>query len=308
MKVKFCLFTDIHKDTAFNVGAEGRLAAILSRARAEKVDFVVQLGDFCRPSPENDAFRDTYNSFEIRHFHTLGNHDTDFHTVGEVVKYWGMPAEYYFFDINGYRFIVLNTNYFREVDEYIVHQRGERKPASRVPWLSAAELEWLRETVMSSPYPCVLFSHHSLELCTDNNVDEGLGNRREVAALFREAGRAGRRVLLCVNGHYHCEFLRVSEGVIYLDHNSASYDWIPYTHDRYPAALTDGYPLMNHVLVYRDPLSSVITIDDDLTVTVEGTESDYLYGVSLDSLGKPAFKHGRPCTASALSAKLRVYS
>lgn len=33
----------------------------------------------------------------------------------------GMPAEYYYFDRNGFRFIVLNENYFRYEDEDVAY-------------------------------------------------------------------------------------------------------------------------------------------------------------------------------------------
>lgn len=74
--------------------------AVFTRAMNErKATFIAQLGDFCIPKDGNRRFLDTFHSFEGRHYHVLGNHDTDSDnltkngsTQEETKAFWGMPG------------------------------------------------------------------------------------------------------------------------------------------------------------------------------------------------------------------------
>ena len=86
-------------------GGDERLDAILARAKRENVDFIIHCGDFCHNPHAETVALEKYNNFEIPTYHVLGNHDMDKLSLEETVAAYGMPAEYYYFDKNGFRFI-----------------------------------------------------------------------------------------------------------------------------------------------------------------------------------------------------------
>ena len=162
--VKFLAFADLHHyPQAFYTYAPERLAAIRGRAIAEKVDFVISLGDFSCGKSQDLLIE--YAAFPMKTYHVFGNHDTDDIPLSEALKNFNMPGKgYYFFDCNDFRFIVLDNNYV-EIDGRIVHfELGNYYPHPNTrEILPAEQVVFLRETIASSPYPCVLFSHSSIE-------------------------------------------------------------------------------------------------------------------------------------------------
>ena len=123
-KVKFSAFADLHHTREFKVDAPQRLAQIQARAVKENVDFIIHLGDLCHRPEKSKDFLDQYNDFSIPSYHVLGNHDSDHTPLAEVVKLFKMPAEYYYFDKKGFRFIVLNSNYYRYEGRDIAYSMG----------------------------------------------------------------------------------------------------------------------------------------------------------------------------------------
>ena len=58
---------------------------------------------------------------------------------------------------------------------------------------------------MDSPFPCVVFSHESIE-----RGRSGIDNRAEIRALFAEANaRRPGTVRLAINGHEHKDYFRM---------------------------------------------------------------------------------------------------
>ena len=74
-RLRFGLCADVHKDIMHD--ADERLRVFIERMRREKVDFVLQLGDFCRPYDYNRSFMEVWESFPGHRFHVHGNHDID---------------------------------------------------------------------------------------------------------------------------------------------------------------------------------------------------------------------------------------
>ncbi|HAA77829.1 TPA: hypothetical protein DCE37_22205, partial [Candidatus Latescibacteria bacterium] len=60
-KVRFGIVSDVHKD-------------VMQEA---KPDFILQLGDFCTPIPQNLEFLTIWNRFSGPRYHVIGNHDMD---------------------------------------------------------------------------------------------------------------------------------------------------------------------------------------------------------------------------------------
>lgn len=112
--VRFGVIADIHQGYLKDV--EARLEVFLDDVkREEQVDFIIQLGDFTlRPTQAKSGnFMTRWNSFKGPKYHVLGNHDMDCAGKAQVRAFWGMPANYYAFDLKGFRFIVLDGNHIK---------------------------------------------------------------------------------------------------------------------------------------------------------------------------------------------------
>lgn len=310
-EVKFSVFADLHLchgmdpgyDEFWYPGGDERLDAILARAKRENVDFIIHCGDFCHNPHAETVALEKYNNFEIPTYHVLGNHDMDKLSLEETVAAYGMPAEYYYFDKNGFRFIVLNENYFRYEDEDIPYSKGNYyKFGPYRDVISRPQVAWLEETVMSSPYPMVIFSHGSLML--EDEKHAAVKNREEVQDIFRRAHAAGKRVLMCLNGHLHIDYLRIYEHVCYLDVNSASMYWLTPPHHLFPEEFHAKHYGAQSLLIYNDPVHAVITLSEDGRISIDGMKSSFFHGVD----GKAAI--GTDCwdtrriTPNVLSEKL----
>ena len=60
--VRFGVMTDVHKDVIHD--ADQRLEVFINRMTQLRPDFVIQLGDFCIPIPENQAFLEIWKRFD----------------------------------------------------------------------------------------------------------------------------------------------------------------------------------------------------------------------------------------------------
>lgn len=301
--VKFSVFSDLHASETFVPDGEQRLDAILERAKQEQVDFVIHCGDFCMDP--HSALVNKYNSFSIPTYHVLGNHDSDQYPLEEVVAGWGMPGEYYYFDKNGFRFIVLNSNYYRYEDRDVAYSLGNYyKFGPYRDYVSREQVAWLEETVMASPYPMVLLSHNNLAL--DDKQGDALKNREEVQAVIRKAHENGKRILLCINGHFHVDYMRIYEHVCYLDMNSATMYWMPTQHHLFPEEYHEAHPGARNIAIYNDPVHAVITLSDDGTIDIAGMKSSYFCGVGpLEVQGKDCCKAVK-ITPHVMSEKLQL--
>lgn len=301
--MKFLLFSDLHHyPGVFMGGTWDHLREIQRRAEEENCEFLIHAGDFCHGPTLVPDYVKAYNDFHIPSYHCLGNHDSDKTSYEETLKYYNMPNGYYFFDQSGYRMIVLNPNYYYVDGEYHVYSLGNYyKHGAYRDFMPPEELAWLEETIASSPYPCVLISHESFERAN------GVQNREEVLKIIREANeRRPHSVLMCVNGHYHRDFLRILEGVLYFDVNSVVYDWVENEHTCYPEELCRDISLLNHTVVYDDPLYAVVTIEGT-NIRIEGRSSTMFMGVTREMTGNVPFdKAGRPVTPTIQSANITL--
>jgi len=304
-RVKFSVFADIHHyPGVFMSQTPEHLTQIQDRAVREQCDFIIHVGDFTHNPTAEPEFIRQYNEFSIPGYHTLGNHDQDGCAWEESVKAYGMPGGYYSFDKNGFRFIILDPNYIFYDNVYTHYTKSNYyKAPGQQPIIPPDQLEWLKEQLETAPGPCVLFSHQSCE-----REVGGVVNWREVREIINAANRKHPgRVWMYINGHYHRDFIRILDNVVYFDLNSASYDWVEKTHDCYPKELCDQYKLVNHTVVYNDPVHAVITMDSDGLIKIDGMESSMLYDVTREKAGQPfADSSGRPVYPRVQSANLRV--
>ncbi len=299
--VKFCVFADIHYrpgPTGFPHSTKEWLGRVLARAERENCDFVIHCGDFCHNPPADKDYVDYYNDFRLPTYHTIGNHDDDGCAHEETLKAYRMEKGYYYFDRNGFRFVVIDANHVRWADGRVEHySNGSYFRKGNVPELKPyyekgledvigvvppEELAWLRDAIESSPYPCVCFSHQSFERPTGNPCHNGA----EVRAIFDAANaKTPGKVRLVINGHHHCDYLRILEDVVYFDLNSASFQWIgtKYAHENYPAsffAANNQTPRAVPWISWDDPLNAIVTLTADGGIRIDGMKSKFSCGVT----------------------------
>ena len=297
----FSVFADLHHyPGVFMGGTDEDLAFIQEMAERAGSEFIIHAGDFCHGPSLVPDYVEKYNRFHIPSYHCLGNHDSDSTSFAETLRMYGMPDGHYFFDRGGYRFIVCDPNYYLLDGEYIHYDLGNYyKYGSLRDYMPPDQLDWLRETIGSAPGPCILISHESFER------PDGVKNREEVLRIIREANvRRPHSVLMCINGHYHRDFIRILDNVCFWDLNSASYDWVAIRHDCYPEELCREYRLLANTVVYNDPIHAVVTLEGT-TITIEGMESSMFMGITREHTDNPLYDEaGRPVTPTVQSARI----
>ncbi len=302
--MKFLLFADLHyAPKQFLSGSFEILHEMQEIAERENCDFIIHAGDFCHGPSKVMDFVGEYNNFHIPSYHCLGNHDSDNTPFEETVKLYNMPNEYYYFDCKGYRMIVLNPNYYFVDGEYInFSMRNYFANGPARDWVPPEQLAWLKKTIDSSPYPCLLISHESFERAN------GVQNRADVLKIINDANaKKPHSVLMCMNGHYHRDYIRILDGVCYFDVNSVLMEWVSgVTHDLYPAELCEEYKSLNHTVIYNDPLYCIVELDGT-TIDIKGKESSMYLGITREDVGGTPFdKVGRPVVPKIQTAKITL--
>ena len=208
--LRFGVVTDVHyadrppAGTRYYQLALGKLGACVDLMNAEKVDFLIELGDFKdqdeKPSEASTltylrAIEQVFAGFRGPRYHVLGNHDTDSITKEQfqsVVENAGIDRSrtWYSFDRAGFHSVVLDANF-----------RGDMVPYSRgdFDWRDAnippAEVEWLERDLKAAPRPVVVFVHQRL----DEGAEGNIGNRAAVRRVLQDSGK----VILVMQGHIH---------------------------------------------------------------------------------------------------------
>ena len=305
-KVSFCAFADIHHFPGYwpHSGREW-LDRILDRAKTEKTDFTIQLGDMVHDVVRERDYLAAYNGFSQSTYHVVGNHDGERNRRSEMLEAFGLEKANYMFERAGFRFIVFNPNYFLAKDgTFVAYERYNLFHANKAGAVAKGciippeQVEWIRDAVEGSSLPCVLFSHESIER------DGSAANAREVRSILEDANRRHPgRVRLVVNGHHHIDYVRVAGDIVYLDLNSATYQYFVKPHGAYPEEYVKKNLNSRHAIAWNDPLSAVITLDAAAgSVEIKGSHSTCMFGVTpekagyspYDPLGRPAL----PCIRS----------
>ena len=319
--MKFLMFSDLHYLPGKLYGpSKETLRLLQKRAEDEKCDFIIHAGDFCYGPSCVAEYVAAYNGFHIPSYHCLGNHDCDRTPYAEVLKYYNMPNGYYHFDCKGYRVIVMDTNYYKSGDEYVHYENREQfNHPSQLDSVPPHELDWLCDTVKSSPYPCIIISHASFEreCVIPKNEEEMIQLSHEAnASIFapqiREFVRSvnessPHKILMLINGHHHKDFLRIIDNVLYWDVNSTCYEWVcDKPHDKFPEEICKAHTLANHTVVYNEPLSAVVTVEGT-TITIDGAEATTFMGVTRETVGDFVLdRSGRPSSSKIQSARITL--
>lgn len=263
--IKFTIFGDLHYDEVSD--GEKRVNELVAHIKAVKPDFVISLGDLCKPVEENNEI--VLKKFEktgIQMYHTIGNHETDACHLDVALDFLALKSPYYSFSYGNIKFIVLNSCYFsKDGQESAYYRRTYREDNSFYPIIPKAEKEWLsRELSDGKKY--VIFSHHSL---VNNHRDRGIYNREEIRTLFR-----GKDVLLCMNGHDHGDEFAVVDDIPYYTVNSATYVWCG-SQIVSSEKLIEKYGYLHGMLLYKQALYVDVEIDDN-EIRIQGMKGDYL--------------------------------
>jgi predicted phosphodiesterase len=316
-KVKFCVFADIHYTPGvFPNSTKEWLGRIIDHAKAEKCDFIIHCGDFSSAPVRDADYVGYYNGCGLPAYHVIGNHDDDGNTHQETLKAYGMECGHYFFDKNGFRFVIADPNYIRYGDGRIEHYskgnyfRKNSAAGDVIGIMPPEQIEWLANTVENSPYPCIVFSHQSFERPTG----DACNNHKEVLAVFDRVNlKSPGKVRLVINGHHHRDFVRTRNGVVFFDLNSANFDWIGrHAHDKYPKEYIEKHKLRPRkdgkypFVAWDDPIHAIVTMDADGLLKVEGMESAFSCGVTPESVGVRFDNCGRATTASVQSFEMNM--
>ena len=270
--VRFAIASDFHAPDV--PGGKERVEAFIKAANDENVDFIIELGDFCRLDSASQIYREVWHNFKGEKYHAIGNHDLDRYNVDGYVQGMGMPNRYYSFDKEGFHFVVLDgNNYFDgEKIHHYDHANYGAFPYTNHSYLDKEQMEWLAKDLASTDLKVVLFSHQSL--------DSELKNGAEVRAILeKENERAGfKKVVLAFSGHNHSNYTKEINGISYMQINSASYVWIgepTQTEKRFPKEINEKYSLMAYSMMYDKPLYAIVTLTED-GADVKGVKAQFM--------------------------------
>lgn len=258
-EVSLGLITDLHVDIIHD--AEIRLTTFLEEMKSEKVDALVQLGDFAIPKPENLHFIKSFNQAHQHTFHVLGNHDMDEGFSGEdVVETYGMRGRYYSTEVDGIQILVLDGN----------ESGSPNYKSGYHSYIGPEQQAWLRGELAKAEKPVLIVSHQPI--AGIYTID----NAQQIQALLSEFSG---KILLAINGHAHVDQYVLVGGVNYLHINSASYYWVgeKLAHLSLPEEVHTQFPSLQFTCPYSAPLFGILTIDpEQKMISLKGKKAQWI--------------------------------
>lgn len=270
-EIKFAIASDFHAPDMPD--GEERLQSFIKAAKKEKVNFIIELGDFCRLDSVSQPHLKIWNSFKGDKYHVIGNHDMDKYTPEEYTAGMKMPHRYYSFDKGDFHFIVLDGNNLFDGKTYRHYANANYyvNPKMRA-FVDPEQMEWLKQDLTATKKKCVLFSHQSIELFMNNGSEV-----RQI--LEEENRRAGfKKVVLSFSGHNHSNYTKEINGITYMQVNSASYVWIDepsMTEKRYPKEINEKYSILKYSMTYDKPLFAIVTLTNK-GADIKGTKAGFI--------------------------------
>lgn len=260
--VTFGWITDSHWDPILATAAEKvyqdtilKLNAIgdVFNARGD-LDFVFQNGDLIDGSASKAVAKVDYataiasiNRINVPKYHNIGNHEVVRLTKQECFDISGQTSRYYSFVKKGVTFIVLDGNYTADSDGADLSESGGAA-SPYVSYIPPTQLEWLRQTIADSLFPCIILCHYPIYYVGANAWQ--LTN----AAAVREVLEDSNKVIGCIGGHLHDNYIADINGILYVN-----------TH----AVVTNAYPALNYDIITVYP--------DSKTIKVRGNGADMSY-------------------------------
>lgn len=209
-RARFGIVTDCHYADTDTLGTRfyreslDKLAECVTLMNAERVDFLIELGDI-KDQNEPPVEQRTLSYLQIAEkvlqgfdgptYHVLGNHDMD--SISKIqflrrVENTNIKSgrSYYSFDLNSLRCIVLDANYRTNGTDYD-HGNFDWTDANIPP----EELDWLRDDLVAAPGPVIVFIHQLL----DGTGSVYVNNAADVRQILKASGK----VLAVFQGHHH---------------------------------------------------------------------------------------------------------
>jgi predicted phosphodiesterase len=221
-KVRFGIVTDAHyaddapRGTRHYRESIEKMTECVNLMNDEKVDFLVELGDFKDqgdPISEKDTLKylevieQIFRQFRGPRYHVLGNHDVDSISKEQFltrIDNTGIArlSKYYSFDSNELHFIVLDANYKADGSDY---DHGNFNWTD--PNIPQKELDWFRNDLAASSMPVIVFVHQQL----DGKGIHTVNNAAEVRQIMQES----KRVIAVFQGHNHAGHYSYIEDIHY---------------------------------------------------------------------------------------------
>lgn len=226
MKLRFGIVADPHyadtdtRGTRFFRESKAKLAECVEDMNRQKVDFLIELGDFKDQDEPPDAAKTlqylqtiegVFARFNGPRYHVIGNHDLDSLSKAQFqahIDNSGIPSDqtYYSFDHGGLHFIVLDANFS---GDGAPHNNGDFDWTD--VWIPPDELAWLKQDLAAVDSPVIVFTHQLL----DGEDKYCINNATEVRSVLEAHGR----VLAVFQGHRHTEsYNRISDIPYYTLH------------------------------------------------------------------------------------------
>jgi hypothetical protein len=168
----------------------------------KRPDFIIQLGDFCRPYDYNNKFFSIWNIFPRDKHNVIVNHEMDRGLSREqVIQYLNSPAKFYSFNKKRYHFIILDGNDINPSPE---------RTSGYPRYIGIEQKNWLKNDLKSINLPVIVFSHQSLD-------SEGIENRKEIMSILEKENHSAeyRKVIVSFSRHHHTDYSTNINGIYY---------------------------------------------------------------------------------------------
>jgi predicted phosphodiesterase len=277
-KIKIGLCTDVHLPTMHD--SEYRMTTFIKSMKAEKPDFILEMGDFEIPDPKFAYLVDIWNSFPGEKFHVIGNHEMDGGTSkAKAVEYLKMKNSYYSFDRQGFHFIVLDGN-----DKKSPNTKGYPQ------FIGPEQVEWLKDDLLKAQHPMVIFSHQGLSRVKGAEEYYGVENDKQIQEILtnHNSVNPSNKVIACFNGHSHYDFAENVNGIWYITITSMAYHWLGdnYVNIRYSTEVDRDFKWIKYTAPFKEPLFTVVEISSKGTIKIAGKKTEWV-GKTPWELGYP---------------------
>lgn len=262
--IKIGMIADVHDQSE-------RLQAFVTKAKAEKPDFIIQLGDLSNGKQQtNEKMLTVWNSYPGKRYHVLGNHDLDHASKEEIIKRQDMAGAFYSFDCGPFHFVVLDCNFLFKDGRYTDYNYGNYYiDKLHRDLFNPEHLDWLKKDIAKTDKKVILFSHETFDDIPVRGANP-VPNRSLVRDLLKEINRGhpenDRKVIACFAGHDHLDHYNQIDGVHYFAVNSA-------------LGFKSG-------LEIKEALYSFVVLDaGKRTITIKGVQSKFRQTPTVEDFG-----------------------
>ena len=313
----FTLFSDFHYKAKMYPTTITDLKGILERADTSNSAFVMSAGDFCNDALGSPELFKTYYNYTtqegslLKAYNIYGNHeleskDNSMEVVTKLLTnddsvVWGTAdgkydynVGYYYFESNGFRIVCTDNNYsWNPTGEYWEHNRTKSygAPAGNTNTYSLGpeQLTWLEDVLTDAAnkdIPCIIVEHST---------------SKDVSAIYTKVNNMNPgTVLMCISGHTHTDEQILDDGVFHLvcnttrnglwkdggtSHYTSEHTFQYEEYDKNGNLLSTSEMSLgdlsqgDNTWFFTDPLSAVISINENGVISIDGYESTWAYDI-----------------------------